>query len=189
MIPSGDSIRVVHPLFQTEGGGSIPTSPLQLVMNWMPMLYALQLNSAWHSSLPEFKYPPEKCMAIGAQFSGRYFAIAIWSQPSARGLNNKGMYELRRLAISDDAPKNTASRMLRVMRYIVAKRRPDVAILISYQDADVHTGTIYKAAGWRPVNSSVVSAKGWNTRSPNSMQSIANKVRWEYRLDTTRVED
>ena len=28
----GERIRVVHPLFQVEGGGSIPTSPLQLTV-------------------------------------------------------------------------------------------------------------------------------------------------------------
>jgi hypothetical protein len=179
MIPSGESIRVVHPLFQVEGGGSIPTSPLQLIVNRVAMETAIALNYIWHSRLPEFRHPPEKCIAFSAEYADRFYAVAIWSQPTARALNHKGMYELRRMAISDDAPRNTASRMLSVMRKLIARLRPDVQMLISYQDADVHAGTIYKAAGWEPRNVSSVSGKGWNSRSPNAMQSKANKVRWE----------
>ncbi len=182
MNQSGESIRVVHPLFQTEGGGSTPTSPLQLRLGWIPMFKALQLNSLWHSRLPEFRYPPEKCLAIGAECDGIYYAVAIWSQPSARMLNNLGMYELRRLAIAPDAPRNTASRMLRVMRSMISKKRPGTKTLISYQDVEVHTGAIYRAAGWVSANTSKVSESGWNTRSPHTMQSKAPKVRWEYAL-------
>lgn len=178
----GESIRVVHPLFQTEGGGSIPTSPLQLFIGWIPMFKALQLNSEWHSRLPEFKYPPEKCLSIGAEFNGVYYAAAIWSPPSARMLNNRGMYELRRLAISPDSPKNTASRMLRIMRLLICKKRPDVTTLISYQDTEVHSGAIYKAAGWKQGATNSVGATGWNTRSPNKMQSTSKKIRWELHL-------
>ena len=97
-------------------------------------------------------------------------------------LNNRGMYELRRLAIAPDAPKNTASRMLRIMARMIAKKRPNTKTLISYQDTEVHTGGIYKAAGWSPVVKGKVSEKGWNTRSPHAMQSVADKIRWEYAL-------
>ena len=43
---------------------------------------------------------------------------------------------------------------------------PEVPLLISYQDTDVHTGTIYKAAGWREDGSQrlayvTVAACGW----------------------------
>lgn len=176
----GESIRVVHPLFQTEGGGSTPTSPLQLHLGWMMVRDAVRLNERWHSTMPAFTSPEGKCKAIGAECGGRYYAVAIWSDPVARWLNWTGRYELRRLAIAPDAPRYTASRMLRVMRLLVARKMPAVKILISYQDKDAHMGTIYRAAGWRVVSDNAVPTEGWQSRpSRKTTQSNANKVRWE----------
>jgi len=178
-----DSIRVVHPLFQAEGGGSIPTSALQFHMGWMNVKVAVILNHLWHSSLPVFTGLPEKCKAIGAVHDGLYHATAIWSHPVARKLNWTGRYELRRFAIGPEAPKNTASRMLRVMRLLVARKFPDVSILMSYQDKDSHMGTIYRAAGWLPVSDNEVPRDGWHTRQGRAAtQTNAAKVRWEYQL-------
>lgn len=180
---SGDSIRVVHPLFHEEGGGSIPTSPLHLTFGWMDMDVAVPLNELWHSRLPAFTSPPEKCKVIGAECDGIYYATAIWSPPVARKLNWTGRYELRRFAIAADAPRYTASRMLRVMRLLIARRMPDVLILMSYQDKDSHMGTIYRAAGWVPVVENAVPTNGWHTRTGRAAtQTNANKVRWEYRM-------
>ena len=156
----GDCIRVVHPLFQEEGSGSIPTSPLQFEFGRCPMPVALTLNKEWHSRVPELRNQTGKNIAFAAIFEGRYFAVAIWGEPIARMLNGKGMLELRRMAISPDSPKNTGSRMLRVMRLLLRKEQLGVQRLISYQDSDVHQGTIYKAAGWVACNTSKPSSKG-----------------------------
>jgi len=179
---SGDCIRVVHPLFQEEGSGSIPTSPLQLEFGRCPMNVALTLNREWHSRVPELRNQTGKNVAFAAIFEGRYFAVAIWGEPIARMLNGKGMLELRRMAIAPDAPKNTGSRMLRIMRLLIRKENLDVKRLISYQDTESHVGTIYKAAGWSVGNESKPSAKGWNTRKRGEMQTWAKKVRWEIDL-------
>lgn len=182
---SADRIRVVHPLFQAEGGGSSPTSALQLHVGWTTVEQAMRLNEVWHSRLPRFTYPPGKCRAFCAEFDGLFYAAAIWSPPVARRLNHTGRYELRRLAIAPDAPRNTASRMLRVMRILIAREMPNVEILISYQDTEVHTGAIYRAAGWTARPSSRVPADGWTTRSRDPSQSNADKVRWELHLRPT----
>jgi len=53
--------------------------------------------------------------------------------------------------------------------------------LISYQDTEVHTGTIYKAANWIPANRTKFAS--WNvSRERNSDQSTADKIRWEYKI-------
>jgi hypothetical protein len=184
MNPSGDSIRVVHPLFREEGGGSIPTSPLQLRMGWIDMDKAVPLNELWHSRLPAFTSPHGKCKAIGAEYEGIYYASAIWSHPVARKLNWTGRYELRRFAIAHDAPEHTASRMLRIMRLLIAKKMQGVKILMSYQDKDSHMGTIYRAAGWLSVEPSAEEWRcRWGTRPGRAKpQSSAVKVRWEYAL-------
>lgn len=182
----GESIRVVHPLFQVEGGGSIPTSPLQLHIGRITQNVCVQLNGYWHSRLPKITNGFEG-LHYGAEFDGKFYAVAWWSKPVARALASRGMFELRRLAIAPDAPKNTASRMLSVMRRMVKKEHPEVKTLISYQDTDVHTGTIYKAAGWRIGNigeriDESKSYNNWKTRKGRENQSTAPKTRWELDL-------
>lgn len=178
----GDSTRVVHPLFQAEEGGSIPTSPLQLRFGFIAMRIAIALNEKWHSRLPAFTSPPERCVAMAAEYEGIYYASAIWSPPLARMLNHQGIYELRRLAIAADAPKLTASRMLRIMRLLIKRRMPDLKKLISYQDTGAHDGTIYKAAGWKEAN--LDRGGEWNrpSRYSSPTQAATPKIRWEYAL-------
>ena len=116
MSPSGESIRVVHPLFPVEGGGSIPTSPLQLHVGEVSVVKAIDLNALWHSRLPNVirgnidRNRHSICFA--AEHAGTFYASAIWSSPVAGDLLTKGEFwlELRRFAIANDAPKNTASR-------------------------------------------------------------------------------
>ena len=181
MNPSGDSIRVVHPLFQEEGGGSIPTSPLQLHFGEITLSLAKLLNDEWHSRLP--RYAQTQCLvSYGAESSGKFYAIAIWSNPSSAMIPFDWI-ELKRMAISNDSPKNTASRMLGWMVRDVRKKFPQCPKLISYQDPEVHTGTIYKAAGWTNTGSrksgGFASAK---IRYRREDQASGDKIRWELDL-------
>lgn len=123
----GESIRVMHPLFHTGQGGSIPTSPLQLRVERIAFSHARDLNAYWHSRLPRMgtgfiKTMPFLCFA--AVFGGRAFAVAIWSNPVARNLPQRQWLELRRLAIAPDAPRFTASRMLSVMARLIRRAAP-----------------------------------------------------------------
>jgi len=49
------------------------------------------------------------------------------------------------MAISDQSPHNTASRMISVMRKDIERNLKHITLLVSYQDTDAHKGTIYKA--------------------------------------------
>ncbi len=183
---SGDNSIVEYPLFQTEDGGSIPTSPLQLLFYEIPIIKAIGLNKSWHSRLPIVDQSniqrTTNNVCYGASFNNIYYAVAIWTTPIAqnRFADGKQMLELRRLAICDNAPKNTASRMLKIMRLMIGKKFPDIRRLISYQDVDVHTGSIYKADNW--IATSTTPFIDWNTtnRRRNVPQSNAAKIRWEY---------
>jgi hypothetical protein len=177
-----DSIRVVHPLFQAEGGGAIPTSALQLRIDGTDFRTAKALNRKWHSRLPRIGDPESimrASLCYGAEFDGLWYAIAIWSHPVNRSLPQTEWLELRRLAIAPDAPKNTASRMIAVMTRLIRKARPEVSRLISYQDMEVHTGGIYKAAGW--TSDYVAHSASWtnNVRTRPAEQSASPKRRWE----------
>jgi hypothetical protein len=151
----------------------------------------MELNRKWHSRLPEIGNGLQ-CFWYGAECGNRWYAVAAWSSPSARLLNGKGLLELRRMAISDDAPKNTASRMLKVMVKLLRKERPELEKLISYQDTEVHKGTIYKAAGWTAA--AVCKGHSWTwgketVRKSAKEQSLADKVRWELQLKASTPND
>ncbi len=108
-----------------------------------------RLNERWHSRLPRTQAGPWQHGFV-AHKDGVIYAVALWHNPSARGLPSYWL-ELRRLAVADDAPHCTASWMLARMRRWFNQNCPERERLISYQDCDVHKGTIYKAAGWDPA--------------------------------------
>ena len=183
-----DDARVACPLFQEEYGGSTPTSALQLRVTRCNVHLACKLNGMWHSRFPRIEWSNvvrnKDSVCYAAEASNLYYAVAIWSSPVAanRLTNGATALELRRMAITEDAPPNTASRMLKVMRLMIVKEMPHITVLLSYQDTEVHKGTIYKAAGWKAVACN--EGMDWTTgsRKRSEAQSLAAKVRWEYQL-------
>ena len=187
-----DSVVVACPLFQAEGGGSTPTSALSLQIVEIGMRLAQELNREWHSMLPRTDLGNLLCgttsVAYAAEHDGKYYAVAIWSQPIIRAMCDSKTIELRRLAISTAAPKNTASRMLAVMRRLIKKKFVQIEKAISYLAVDVHSGTIYRASGWSPVGE-IVAARpqrfsnvNKNTRATGPLQTTSRKQRWEIKL-------
>ena len=155
-----------------------PTSPAVCV----------PLIAAWHSRLPHVQRGPWR-LAFVSHYQQTVFAVALWHNPSARGLPQDWL-ELRRMAVAPDAPHCTASHMLGQMRRQIRMLLPDITRLISYQDQDVHTGTIYRAAGWTPawVTKARVRDRSKNRVGTNrAYRSDANglapagaaKTRWE----------
>lgn len=185
----GESVAVAPSLFQKSSGGSTPTSPLQLEIEAIKPQLACELNEKWHSRLPKIHWSNvvrnTHYICYGAKYDGRWYAVGIWSSPIAQNRFSEGkqMLELRRLAICRDAPKNTASRMIKIMIALIKKRFPEIKRLISYQDTEVHTGTIYKASNWKIGGES--SGISWTTKSRqrNKEQTLAKKIRWEYLLN------
>ena len=191
---SGDSIRVVQPLFQVEGQGSIPMSPLQLNITEIDRHRAKELNALWHSRLPIYDtgFCLNSIVSFGAEYKNQFFAIAIWTNPVAGALPQHTWLELRRMAISNDAPKNTASRMLSIMAKTIRRKLPSVTNLISYQDVEAHKGTIYKASGWIPTQTHPGGSwnrpnatNSWNGKPrtrPDLNSATGEKIRWEQRI-------
>lgn len=180
------SVRVAHPLFQEDRGGSIPTSALQLRFERIPLRRAIELNAVWHSRLPRVVFSniirTVRHVCYGAECGGVYYAVAIWTNPVARLLPQHTWLELRRLAIASDAPKNTASRMLGWMVRDIRAEWSELDTLVSYQDTAVHTGTIYKAAGWNPTTINPDGEWSRPNRFRKAAQSAAPKQRWELSL-------
>ncbi len=159
-----------------------PTSPKQLELRVIPAKLACELNRVWHSRLPKIDWtnivrnPPYLCLM--ATYGERIYATAIWSGPVGRGQGGN-VLELRRLAIAEDAPKYTASWMLGAMKRLIINKYPEITKLITYQDLEVHSGTIYKASGWVPTRK--VNGRSWSKpkRKRSPAQSLADKRRWE----------
>ena len=179
----GDSLMVEQLSFQIAEGGSIPTSPLQFDIREINVRAACILNKKWHSRLPMIDWSNvtrnRHYICFGAMFNNEWWAVGIWSSPVNQAFDMDTTLELRRMAICQEAPKNTASRMISIMLKLIKRRFPNIKRLISYQDTEVHQGTIYKASGWEAVIS--VKYRPWNkTRQRDNEQSKADKIRWEY---------
>lgn len=190
MAQRAEGVRLAHPLFQAGGGGETPTSALQLWVHRIEYVKARELNALWHSRLPRIGDPANvmrQTPCFAGTCDGVIYVVAIWSHPVSRSLPQKTWLELRRMAVGPGAPRNTPSRFLAVMARLLRKQEPQVERLISYQDLGVHTGAIYRAAGWVPT----VVSKGSTWNKPNSRnlsgrprvrpadQSTADKQRWE----------
>lgn len=182
----GDGVMETQLSFQIEDGGSIPTSPLHFSFEVISAKTACELNSQWHSRFPYIHWSNvvrnKAYICYAAKFDGKYFAVAIWSSPIARKLDANSLLELRRMAINQDCPRNTASRMLSFMKKDIKKRFPQIKKLISYQDTEVHQGTIYKASGWTMVETKTKETDWSKTRGRAKPQSTAIKVRWELEI-------
>src|SRR5690242_2929768 len=105
------AIRLAHPLFQAGDGGSIPTSALELYFHAIEQSDAARLNRGWHSRFPELGGGGSR-VCYAAEHAGRWYAVAIWTNPTSPKLPQTRWLMLKRFAIAPDAPKNSASRML-----------------------------------------------------------------------------
>jgi hypothetical protein len=169
--------------------GAVPEKASQLDLVRCSPVEARACVGAWHSRLPVTQRGPWM-LAFSAVGGDHVYGAALWHNPSARGLPQNWM-ELRRLAIPDYAPPHTASWMLGAMRKWIRANRPDTPRLLSYQDIDVHLGTIYKAAGWeiayfskprlrsRNVGLGTRDGRAYRTDSNGTVPAGSGKYRWE----------
>ena len=176
-----------------EGG---PSKARQLIVELCPVSHATSLVTLWHSRLPNVQRGPWM-HAFRAHWNGYTYGVALWHNPSARTLPQHWV-ELRRMAVAPDAPHCTASRMLGQMAQWFRTNKPNCERLISYQDADVHTGTIYSAAGWDRAYYSKPrvrqrdgylrpgSGREYRTAINGAAPDQAGKWRWELALDVNQ---
>jgi hypothetical protein len=194
MVDWTDTTRQLAPdLFgtdeQIEGD---PTKASELTVEPCPIAHARELTMLWHSRLPKVQKGPWM-HAFRAHWHGYTYGVALWHNPSARTLPAHWL-ELRRMAVAPDAPHCTASRMLGQMTRWFRVHRPTAERLISYQDAEVHTGTIYNAAGWHRAYYSKPrqrqragynrpgTSREYRTALNGEAPDVAGKWRWELEL-------
>lgn len=108
---------------------------------------------------------------IGAMLIGR---------PSSRELDANKILELTRVYFVDEAPKNTESKALAMMRKHIRIWLPLTRLLIAYSDPQQgHTGLIYEADGWAPFGMTKhTSGYGWKSREGRRSEQCWPKQRW-----------
>ena len=162
-------------------------SPKEIVIEEIKAQPASLLNNIWHSRLPEIHWSNIVRNTCNVCYVFKYkealIGVAIWSSPVSRALlkqyGKDRILELRRLALSDVCPRNTASHVIARMEKLIVKKFENICKLISYQDTATHLGTIYKASNWTKV----ITTKGHNWTTParprKKTDSTSNKIRWE----------
>ena len=187
MILSLDTDRMCEPLLCFGNTPEPPRKASRLSLVVCSVDHARCLVKKWHSRLPVTQPSPWR-FAFAAQYDGMTYAVALWNNPSARTLPSHWL-ELRRMAVSNDAPHCTASWFLGAMLKFFRAHELSAEKLISYQDCDVHRGTIYKAAGWRVAYISKPRVRDRSTKRPSGRMyrwninsdapDAAAKARWE----------
>lgn len=194
-----NQLRVCLPIMWVDGDGEVPGSAKQLEVRRINRYRARDLNALWHSRLPV--YDTGFCLNSLVSFCATYrnviYAVAIWTNPVAANLPQHEWLELRRMAIAPDAPRYTASRMLSQMVKQIRRTFPKVTTLVSYQDMDVHSGTIYKASNW--VSDKIHKGGSWNRPNaknlngkprtrPDNNSATGPKQRWVYEIRRTNAK-
>lgn len=96
---------------------------------------------------------PGVTVAILGLFTPHPSGVCVFSLPPSETFTRYGglTWELGRLWVSDDQPRNTESWFVsRAIRYVWQFHR-DVVALVSYADPSAgHSGVIYRASNWEP---------------------------------------
>lgn len=150
-IKRGGSVLETQSLFQETDGGSIPTSPHQLLIIPVGKKEAAECFRKWHY-FGEKDFLASHC--FGVVFNRKLLGAISYGIPNAK--NIKGLYtkdsqgdfmELTRLALSPDCPKNSESRVISITLKMI--RKHGYKGVVTYADtAQGHTGVIYKASNF-----------------------------------------
>ena len=187
MKTSGDSIKVTQSLFQGKEGGALPTSPLQLELQSIERGLARECFKKWHY-LGDINFL--STYDFGVFYNQELWGCISFGSPNAKVLKGYwtpetqiGWYEIKRLALSDELPKNSESRVIAIGIKLLRKL-DKVKGIVTYADNGVgHQGTIYRASGFayrgltaeksdywignKQIQRGKVSGRGgeWRTRS------------------------
>lgn len=136
-----------------------------------------KLVAEWHSSLP-YAPPGFRIAFVAYAPNLAPIAVAMWGRPTARMEDQKLTLELTRQAHAPEAPYNMGSWFLGKMRKHIREIMPEIVRLISYQNADIHHGTIYKADNWTMVYEKFTD-HSWLTRPGRRGTEVMHKIKWE----------
>lgn len=135
-------------LIPQASGGAIPTSPLQLHIKEIAHATAHHFYTTWHY-LGETQFLSS--VNYGAFFDGALVGSISYGPPNAKTMNGlydahsqKGWWEIKRLAMAQQCPKNSESRFIAIsLKLLRASHQVDGLITLA-DDGVGHRGTTYK---------------------------------------------
>jgi hypothetical protein len=147
-----DSLIVKQGSFQFPDGGASPTSTLQLQLRLIPSRLALNIYQRWHY-LGSIGFISS--INFGVLYDHHYVGAISYGPPNATDLSpywtrssQAGWWEIKRLALSPQCPRNSESRVIGVTIKLLRKMEAVKGIVTYADSAQGHTGTIYKASGF-----------------------------------------
>lgn len=160
-----DSLIVELPLFQGEDGGSSPTSALQLRFRKIGTPTAVKAYRLWHY-LGDQGFISQ--ISFGAYFNQIMEGAISYGPPNATDLagywnrQTQGKWwEIKRLAMSPNCPKNSESRFIAITIKMLRKM-VEVRGIVTYADnGQGHVGTIYKASGFKALGLTAAKNDYW----------------------------
>lgn len=166
----GGSLTVEQSLFQATDGGSIPTSPLQLELREINAQRAAECYRRWHY-LGDTDFL--STYDVGVFYGSKLYGCISFGSPNAKVMKGlytpetqDGWWEIKRLALSDDLPKNSESRVIAIGIKLLRRAR-NVVGMITYADSGVgHVGTIYKATGFTYMGLTAKKSDFWSDGKP-----------------------
>ena len=99
------------------------------------------------------KRPAIVLLCLVAECGGQPIGCIVYSAPPREADKRYGgkVWELSRLYLLDEIPRNAESWLIGQSVKYIKRHHKEVKYLLSYADPSVgHTGTIYRAANWRP---------------------------------------
>lgn len=154
-----------QPTFQWGGGGSKPTSPLQLRFEECAPSVAAEAYRRWHylgsqGFLSTFNF--------GAYYNGELEGAISYGAPNATDLDGhwdrttqQHWWEIKRLVMSPNCPKNSESRFIAITIRMLKKRALVRGIVTYADDGQGHSGTIYKASGFTSLGMTAPKKDFW----------------------------
>lgn len=97
------------------------------------------------------KRPAVVVLCLVMERQNKAIGCIVYAMPPIEAGKRYGgkVWELARLYILDEVPKNAETWLIAKSVKYIRKHCPDVRFLLSYADPSAgHSGTIYKAAGW-----------------------------------------
>lgn len=140
-------------LFQELDGGASPTSPLQFFIRTVNHFTATNFYKKWHY-LGDTDFI--STINFGAYFDNICHGVISYGSPNAKKMkgyydenSQDGWFEIKRLAMSDKAPKNSESRFIAISMRMLRKMFKVIGMVTLADSSVGHSGIIYKASGFK----------------------------------------
>lgn len=107
------------------------------------------------------------------------YGVSTFGHPVARRENQQTTLEHTRMALSPDAPRNSATFFMARSRKWIRENMPEIGRLISYVPSDKYTGVTYRGDNWPIVYADQCTTSRWTNRPKRRDVQNAQRTKFE----------